>query len=311
LDSQFLLPPDTSTPQFWMHQQAHRLIPFFAVLWGMLIIWIGVSTYLTLKKVEQRRFERYMSSRSLFGTRLSQTMRRLCIEPVLFAAYHLKRPVVYHWLLVTVYSAIIFLTLSYARTLSSFMETRYGKDIFSQITTLTLLAAGISVFVYFLTRKTHLLARLIVFALIAAVYGFILNLDFRNAVCAYLHTLGLNTHFLESLDIYPIVAAEKIHFLEYGLLGLLLCKTLSYQIKDKSAYLVALVIVYLVGMTDETLQWALPNRVGEYRDIWINVVSGGLTILAVWLVIRPRVFQRPFQWVSLRPLCYTLAVALL
>ncbi len=311
LDSQFLLPPDTSTPQFWMHQQAHRLIPFFAVLWGMLILWIGVSTYLTLKKAEQRRFERYMSSRSLFGRWLSQTMRRLCVEPALFAAYHLKRPVVYHWLLVVVYSAIIFLTLSYARTLSSFMETRYGKDIFSQITTLTLLAAGISVLVYFLTRKTHLLARLIIFALIAAVYGFILNLDFRNAIWAYLHTLGLNTHFLESLDIYPIVAAEKIHFLEYGLLGLLLCKTLSYQIKDKSAYLVALVIVYLIGMTDETLQWALPNRVGEYRDIWINVVSGALAIAAVWLVIRPRVFQRPCQWASLRPLCYALAAALL
>ncbi len=113
------------------------------------------------------------------------------------------------------------------------------------------------------------------------------------------------------LDIYPIVAAEKIHFLEYGLLGLLLCKTLSYQIKDKSAYLVALVIVYLIGMTDETLQWALPNRVGEYRDIWINVVSGALAIAAVWLVIRPRVFQRPCQWASLRPLCYALAAALL
>ncbi|GAK58465.1 hypothetical protein U27_05439 [Candidatus Vecturithrix granuli] len=311
LDSKFLLPPDTSTPQFWMYQQARRLIPFFGVLWGILIVWIGVSTYLTLRQAENRRFERYMSSRSLFGTWLSQTMRSLCVEPVLFAVHHLKRPVVYRWLLVAVYSAIIFLTLSYARTLSSLMETRYGKDVFSQITSVTLTAAGIGVLAYFLTRKTHLLARLSIFALIAAVYGFILNPDLRNAVCAYLQTLGMNTHFLESLDIYPIVAAEKIHFLEYGLLGLLLCKTLSYQIKNKSAYLVALVIVYLVGMTDETLQWALPNRVGEYRDIWINVVSGALAILAVWLVIRPRVFQQPFQWAALRPLCYTLAAALL
>lgn len=311
LDAEFLLPPDSSTPQFWMRQQALGLVPFFGVGWGVLIAWIGATAYLTLRQAEKHRFERYILARALGGPWLRLTLRRLCIDPLLFAVRHIQRPEVYYWLLTAVYAAIIFLTLSYARTFSDFMEARYGKDIFSQITSMTLAGAGIGMLAYFLTRQTQLLARLAVFALIAAVYGFILNPDFRDAVCAYLQTLGLNTHLLETLDIYPVAAAEKIHFLEYGFLGLLLCKTLSYQIKDTSAYLVALVIVYLVGMTDETLQWALPNRVGEYRDIWINVVSGALAITAVWLVIRPRAFQQPFQRASLRPFFYTLSAALL
>ena len=311
LESEYFFPPDASTPQFWMYQQAFMLIPIFIAAWILTAGWIGVSTFLNLKKIEKHRFERYIFSRSLFGTWLKHTIQRVFVEPILFAAHHIKRPVFYHWLIVVVYSAVIFLTLSYARTLSSFMEARYGKDVFSYITTATLSAAGIGLLIYFLTRKTRRIARLTAFALIAAVYGCILNPDLREAVFSFLQTLGLNTQFLENLDIYPVVAAEKIHFLEYGFLGFLLCKTLSYHIKDKTAYLVAVVIVYLIGMTDETLQWALPNRVGEYRDIWINVVSGALAVLAVWLVIRPRLFQREFQWASLRPLCYTLAAALL
>ncbi len=297
----FLLPPTTNTASFRIYQKGKVILPFLLALWGLALLWLGISTYRSLRIFPSSRFSHL----------ISRMVYRLCIQPFSFAAQQIIRPPVYHWILVVIYSSIIFLTLSYARTLSKFMIERYGQNIFSHITVATLSLAGAGIFLYFITRKTQLIARLVSFMAIVAIYAFILSPELRDSVYILLQSLGFSTHVLESLDIYPIYSGEKVHFLEYGLLGLLLCKTLRYHIKDKTMYLLGIVIVYIIGMTDEGIQWALPSRVGEYRDIWMNFMSGGLAILAVLLVIRPRVFKQKFQWSSLRPICYTLAAAVI
>lgn len=289
-------PFPADTGNFWLSQTGKTTLPFLLGLWAVFLIGIGLSSYRVL-----REFKRLPAS----------ILQRCVVQPVSFAGQHLKKPQVWHWIIVVLYTLIIFLTLSYARVFSTYMMDRFGQDIFSRITAVTLSIAGIGLFLYFITLRKRRLSRLLYFAAIVVVYVYVLSQGFRDAVHAVTQSIGYTGEFLQSLDIYPIYAGEKVHFLEYGLLGLLLCKTLGCQIKNKMAYLLAIVLVYLVGMMDEGIQWALPNRVGEYRDIWINIVSGGLAILMVGIVIRPRVFQKHFQWTSLKPLCYTLAVALI
>jgi len=53
-------------------------------------------------------------------------------------------------------------------------------------------------------------------------------------------------------------------------------------------YLWASMATYMIGMADETVQWMLPGRVGEFRDVLLNGLCGalGLGLTAV-------VLQRP------------------
>jgi len=80
--------------------------------------------------------------------------------------------------------------------------------------------------------------------------------------------------------------AEKLHILEYGLLGYLALGDLSKKDKYKlKNILAALFFITFVGVADEYLQWLLPYRVFEIRDISTNVVSGALGMIQ-YLVYR-------------------------
>ncbi len=67
-------------------------------------------------------------------------------------------------------------------------------------------------------------------------------------------------------------AVERFHFAEYGFLVLL-----YYRVwRDRSAaaaLLLAFLAVFMVGMLDEGIQWFVPIRVGEWRDVLLNSVA--------------------------------------
>ncbi|GAK54151.1 hypothetical protein U14_05429 [Candidatus Moduliflexus flocculans] len=310
LDVKLLLPEGTSLERFWMYRQATTALPYLLGFWGMALIWLFIASFREFRAARKLMFARHAHPSAGVFELLGVTLHRAIVQPLVFTGENLRRPDAYFWAIVAIYSSIIFVTLSYARQFSTFMMERFGNDIFSRITVVTLLVVAVFLLLYLLRVKTHLVSRFIAFAGIVALYAFFLHEPLRENIYAALRWVGLNTAFFEALEIFPIYAGEKIHFLEYGFLGLLLCKTLSYRLKDRSAYWLALLIVYLIGMTDEGIQWALPSRVGEYRDIWMNITSGGLAILSVFLVIRPRAFQGRFSLSSLRPICYTLAAAI-
>jgi hypothetical protein len=94
---------------------------------------------------------------------------------------------------------------------------------------------------------------------------------------------------------------EAIHFLEYGLLGFLLFRALQPQIQDVSVFLAAALVGVLVGTLDEFIQWIVPGRYWDFRDIVLNAGACVLTLVAVW-----RLAPRPSATVgarSLRVLC--------
>jgi hypothetical protein len=69
---------------------------------------------------------------------------------------------------------------------------------------------------------------------------------------------------------------ETVHFLEYGVLGVLLFRALRIHISDSSIFVAGALIGILVGIVDEIIQWFVPGRYWDYRDI---VLNGGASIL--------------------------------
>jgi hypothetical protein len=104
---------------------------------------------------------------------------------------------------------------------------------------------------------------------------------------------------------------ETVHFVEYGVLGYLAWLALRQHLPDAGVHLGATLLVGLVGLGDEVLQWVVPTRYFDLRDVVINTGAGALVQLALWKAAPPPVasIQTPSARLSLR--LSALAAALL
>ncbi len=81
---------------------------------------------------------------------------------------------------------------------------------------------------------------------------------------------------------------EQVHFIEYGILSALIYLALTHDINNKSIYFLSSLIVFVFGAIDEVIQWVLPNRIFDIRDIVINGIAGILVQLLIAMVISKR-----------------------
>jgi len=81
---------------------------------------------------------------------------------------------------------------------------------------------------------------------------------------------------------------EQVHFIEYGILSALIYAALSHDINNVSIYFLSAIIVFIFGAIDEVVQWVLPNRIFDIRDIVINGIAGILVQLLIAMVISKR-----------------------
>lgn len=72
--------------------------------------------------------------------------------------------------------------------------------------------------------------------------------------------------FMQSISL-PI---ERMHILEFGLLGFLVCRD-NRNLSPASAIVAAALVGLIVAAADELFQTVLPNRVGDVRDIGFGV----------------------------------------
>ena len=86
-------------------------------------------------------------------------------------------------------------------------------------------------------------------------------------------TIAGTIAFAEWMIVTP---AERIHVIKYCLLGIFL----FYSFKDKSIFQRLLLAV---GFAEETLQYYLPYRVGELRDVLLDGVCAAFGSLFAWL----------------------------
>lgn len=81
------------------------------------------------------------------------------------------------------------------------------------------------------------------------------------------------------------VPEERVHLLQYGILAWLVSEGLRERFAAPRLHLLSLGIVIAAGIGDEAVQWLRPNRVGDLRDIVINIAAAGLAqgLLAITL----------------------------
>jgi VanZ family protein len=78
-------------------------------------------------------------------------------------------------------------------------------------------------------------------------------------------------------------AVERFHFVEYGIIAALFYRAWRPS-RDRSVAILSVLSGFLVGTLDEWFQWFIPARVGEVRDVFLNLVaiaSGLLFSLAI------------------------------
>ncbi len=70
------------------------------------------------------------------------------------------------------------------------------------------------------------------------------------------------------------IAIEKIHILEYGILGWFAGRDLIKTNKKIKGAILACIFCTIVGILDEIFQAILPYRVCEIRDVMLNTLGG-------------------------------------
>ena len=72
--------------------------------------------------------------------------------------------------------------------------------------------------------------------------------------------------------IAEVDAVERVHFVEYGIIALLFYRAWRPR-GDLSMFVLPLVAGIAVGTLEEWLQWFIPGRVGDIRDVFLNCVA--------------------------------------
>ncbi len=87
------------------------------------------------------------------------------------------------------------------------------------------------------------------------------------------------------------VLVEKIHFVEYGILAFMLYMAMKTHIRSDLIYLLSLIIIIVIGWGDEGIQYILPGRLYDFRDVVLNTLSGGLILLLIFMVETLKTFS--------------------
>ena len=155
------------------------------------------------------------------------------------------------WVLIVIYVFFIFVSLPFFPAFISFLRGFISKELLNLLS----LALSISFFlmlsVWIYKQKYKL-----------------------NQFILIISPLLLLTYLSLSLDVW----VERIHFVEYAVLGLLFSRAVNVWALSGIIYTGCLVT--LIGSVDEIIQWFLPNRVGDIRDVFMNSVGG---LSGLWL----------------------------
>ena len=100
------------------------------------------------------------------------------------------------------------------------------------------------------------------------------------------------------LTLLAVRPEEKIHLLEYGVLGVLLYNALKIDMDrlDPMLYIAGATFCFGAGLIDEVIQLYLPNRVFDWKDVVINFISGVMGLL----IIRVIVLKAPKKPIDMR-----------
>lgn len=158
----------------------------------------------------------------------------------------------FYWTAAILWVVLIYSTLYIVRPICDFLTKHTPLSLL-----INLLIIGVLAFIFFFKIMRLGLRSVLLFLLIAAIYG-----------------IGL---FLLELP------AERVHFLEYGFLAFLLYRAFRFDHARMKSFWFSFLLCTLIGFGDEGIQELLPNRYYELRDVGLNAVSSLLGLFVTLL----------------------------
>ena len=141
----------------------------------------------------------------------------------------------------------IIVSASFMRQLMEFFEACFGERAFVVLIGLILIMAGLVFLIYIFKSNPG---------------------PFKISAIVMLLIAGMALAWQIKLP------QERIHILEYGLLGWFAGRDLMGKTKRKRGFIFAWVLIVMVGIFDEGFQKILPYRVWDIRDILFNSLGG-------------------------------------
>ncbi len=161
------------------------------------------------------------------------------------------------WFYASIWSMIIFITVPLARAIQSYVSERWGRDTFMYAVIITVIIVSSFALLKLRQRKPATTKK------------------------NYLWLVSVSAIFITYTIKLRRNPEEAIHFIQYGLLAVLVYRALTHRIADNGIYFVALLITAAIGMVDEALQWLTPQRIWGLSDIWLNTVAAALSLLMI------------------------------
>ena len=96
----------------------------------------------------------------------------------------------------------------------------------------------------------------------------------RYAVIAASVGVAIAYTVVTQTGIPEVDVVERVHFIEYGAIAFLFYRAFR-PLGDVAAFILPMLAGLIVGTFDEWLQWFIPNRVGEARDVFLNLIALG------------------------------------
>ena len=183
------------------------------------------------------------------------------------------------WSLVALGTAIIFLTIPFARQIQVFAESIVGSQRYLILSATLGVLFGLFMLAYILRRrKTRIPLRVLWMLILGAGSAWVMKNQLQKP-------------------------AEAIHFFQYGLLSLLLFRAWSHHVRNWLIYPTVTLSIVLVASADEFLQWLMPGRYWDFRDIRLNLMAGIIIQVFIALVISPSAICEKVTPRSVRRVC--------
>ncbi|TDG11596.1 VanZ family protein [Seongchinamella unica] len=154
------------------------------------------------------------------------------------------------WAVIWAYILLTYLTLPVMRDLLNYLRDMLGRQQLGMAFNSALAIVGLAILFLTLARR-----------------------DWKTVL-----SVGTALTLIGLIAVQLKIPEERFHFLQYGLLGVLVFSTAREYSLRTTVLLVLFVVA--VGIGDETIQWLLPNRVGDLRDVAMNSAAG---VLGAWI----------------------------
>jgi len=198
-----------------------------------------------------------------------------------------QRKKVSSWGAVLVWSVVIFLTIPFARKIQQFFEHALGTGVYLTAAGIVGVFFAVVVLIFLLRRPAQYIRKRLVWLIVI---------------------LAASVWVMQSQLQTP---AEALHFFEYGILGFLLFRAWSHDVRDWLIYPIAAISLVMIASVDEFIQWMVPGRYWDFRDIRLNMMAGVIVQAFIARVIKPSAIGPTFKPRSIRLLCVTSWLTLL